>query len=218
MFASTFLTGTAAVWWYTIVQANEVPTTWIDFKKAIVTEFVPEDHVRRSRERLRKLKQTTSVAKYLSDFRNIVLTVPDISKGEKWDKFCSGLKFEIRLEVMKSSGATFQDASKVALRVDSAMWSAGRTPSAFISGSGSGTVAHAPTQMEIGNVDRRRGNWDSQRQEDFRKNACFKCHKVGCRPWKHEQGRLSVNNSGVEEATQRNGTEEHESDSRSSEN
>ena len=71
MFASTFLTGTAAVWWYTIVQANEVPTNWIDFKKAIVTEFVPEDHFRWSQERLHKLKQTTSVAKFYLTFETL---------------------------------------------------------------------------------------------------------------------------------------------------
>lgn len=53
LFASTFLTGTAAVWWYTLIQSNKIPNTWEQFKAAVVKEFVPEDHVRRARDKLR---------------------------------------------------------------------------------------------------------------------------------------------------------------------
>ena len=35
MLASTFLTGTAAVWWHTIVQMNKTPTTWDEFKSMV---------------------------------------------------------------------------------------------------------------------------------------------------------------------------------------
>lgn len=76
LFASTFLTGNNAVWWYTIVQMNKVPTTWDQFKKLIQDEFVPRDHIMRVREKLRRLRQVTSASKYLSDFRNITLTIP----------------------------------------------------------------------------------------------------------------------------------------------
>lgn len=116
MYASTFLTGTAALWWYNLVQANQVPLTWDTFRTAMVGEFVPEDHVRRARDRLRKLKQSFSVSKYLSEFRNVIITIPDMSEGEKWDKFCSGLKHEVRIEVIESAATTFEDAAKIALR------------------------------------------------------------------------------------------------------
>ena len=55
IYASTFLSGMAAVWWYTLVQCSQTPATWSDFKTAIVREFVPEDHVRRARESLFRL-------------------------------------------------------------------------------------------------------------------------------------------------------------------
>ena len=122
LFASTFLSGNAAVWWYTLVQTHFAPTSWEDFKTGVVKEFVLEDHVRRARDRLRKLQQTTSVSKYLAEFRNIVLNIPDISNGEKWDRFCDGLKYEVRLEVMKSTLTSFEETAKIALRVDSAFW------------------------------------------------------------------------------------------------
>lgn len=63
LFASTFLTGTAAVWWYTLVRANRVPITWDAFCAALKSEFVPSDHPRLARDKLRKLKQLRSVAK-----------------------------------------------------------------------------------------------------------------------------------------------------------
>lgn len=36
MYASSFHTSTAAVWWYTIVQANRFPTYWTAFKTAVI--------------------------------------------------------------------------------------------------------------------------------------------------------------------------------------
>ena len=190
MFASTFLTGTASVWWFTRVQSNTVPATWAEFKGTISQEFVPADHVRRSREKFRRLKQTSSVSKYLSDFHNIVFTIPDVNEGERLDKFVDGLNHQIRLEVMKSTVNTFEDASKIALRVDSALNTFTKHP---ISGS---SAAEGPTPMEIGNLEHRhdRRCGESQRTKDIRLNACFTCHKVGCRPWKHKTVEASVSN------------------------
>lgn len=102
-------------------ETNSAPTGWIEFKAAIVKEFVPEDHVRRARDTLRKLKQTGTAANYLSKIPNIGLTVPVITNNEKWDEFCSGLKYEVRLEVMTCAVSFFDEAAKVALRVDSAL-------------------------------------------------------------------------------------------------
>ena len=53
-------------------------------------EFISEDHIRRSMDKLRRLKQVTSVFKYLSDFRNIILTIPDMAEGERLDRFMDG--------------------------------------------------------------------------------------------------------------------------------
>lgn len=66
--ASTFLKGPAAIWWYNNVSSGNVPSTWNDFKYAVSQEFIPRDHSKRARDRLRNLKQTKSVAKYLDDF------------------------------------------------------------------------------------------------------------------------------------------------------
>ena len=184
-FAATYFTGTAAAWWYTRVGSNSIPTTWNDFENALIQEFVPFDSVQRSRDKLRRLVQKTSVSAYLSEFRNIILTIPGISEGEQVDRFSQGLKPQVRLEVMKAGATTMSEASRIALNVDAALFGSGMYQNF-------GFQRVTPTPMEIGNIE--------QRKKDRANNACFRCHKVGCRPYKcrpRENTRTSVSNAVV---------------------
>lgn len=171
-FASSFFTSTAANWWYTIVAANQIPVTWANFENMVKNEFIPFDSVQRTRDKMRKLVQRTSVSAYLSEFRNMALMIADMSEGEKLDRFCQGLKPEIRLEVLKAGTNTIDQASRIALSVDSALFGAGMISSSKQGQSYSVSGGSGATPMEIGNLENLRG-----------KNACFKCQTVGCRPW-----------------------------------
>lgn len=183
MFASTFLVESAAIWWFTLAQTNTTPDTWTKFCDAIRSEFVPADYLRCGRDRLRKLKQTKSVSRYLAEFRNIILTLSDITEGEQLDKFVQGLKQEIRLEVLKSTASTFEEVSRIALRIDSAMWN-----SRDVKYGSSSTTDNGVTPMEIGNLEKYKNlKPNSQRKKDMENNACFVCHTTGCRPWKHKK-------------------------------
>jgi Retrotransposon gag protein len=75
-YASSLFTQTAAAWWYRLVQIGQVPGTWEAFIGVLRAEFIPQDHVRRARDKLRKLRQRTFVTAYISEFRNLVLTIP----------------------------------------------------------------------------------------------------------------------------------------------
>lgn len=222
-FASSFLTSTASIWWFTIVQSGNVPSSWSDFKSLVLQEFVPSDHQTRARDKLRRLKQTHSVSKYLSEFRNCVLTIADISGGEKFDRFVHGLKKEIRVEVLKSQCSTFDEAATVALRVDSALWSTFHNhDNSFRSTSDSNG---GPVPMEIGNLQRRKPLTEEERKQraiDIRNNACVRCHKKKCRPCicsKSQPGK-SVNNLelGQEVSTHREDDDGDLEDSFESEN
>lgn len=196
-FASTLLTGTASNWWYMKVMSQAIPQTWNDFKVSVIAEFVPFDHVRRTRDKLRKLVQNTSVAKYLNEFRNLVLTIPDMNDGEKLDKFCAGLKPHVRLEVLKAGPANIDAAARIALNVDSALFGAGMYTG--------GQQYTGPQPMEIGNfhgnivqpIKPFKGNrkWLEQRKKDIENNACFKCHKVNCRPYKCSLKKVETSNT-----------------------
>ena len=106
---------------------------------------MPFDSVQRSRDKLRRLVQRTSVSSYLSEFRDIVLTIPNMSEGEQVDRFCHGLKPQVRLKVMKSGAQTINDASRIALNVEAALFGAG------MFSYGGVMRSDDPTPMEIGN-------------------------------------------------------------------
>ncbi len=86
------LSSPAANWWYTVVAGNRTPETWGEFEGAIWNEIIPFDSVQRSRDKLQRLVQRTSVSDFLSECRNIVLMLPGVSEGDKLDRFCRGLK------------------------------------------------------------------------------------------------------------------------------
>jgi Retrotransposon gag protein len=189
-YASSLFTQTAATWWYMLVQAGNVPGNWEAFKIAVRTEYVPQDSSRRARDRIRKLCQKVSVASYISEFRNIVITIPGITAEEQLDRFCEGLKPVIKLEVLKSNVNKMNEAVRVALNVDSALYEI-RTYVRFRNGFKSAEGAGAsPTPMEIGNVQssrtyprRQRSNKGSgiisrnPRQQDLSNGSCFVCQK-----------------------------------------
>jgi len=168
-FATSYMTSTAATWWYTLVSSNTAPQTWQDFEIAVTQEFIPFDSVQRSRDKLRRLTQRYSVAAYLAEFRNIVLAIPLMTEDEKVDRFCQGLKPQIRLEVMKAGAQTMNDASRVALNVDAALYGAGLfSPMPYRS-------QQVPVPMDIGNMEQ-------HRRYPYR-GTCHRCKKEGCRPF-----------------------------------
>lgn len=178
-----------------MVQSNATPDTWDGFKNAIIKEFIPEDHSRRAREWIKRCKQTGSVYKYISAFRNVTLAVHNVREGEKFDRFVDGLKPNIRIEVMKSNVRTIEDASKIAMRIDSAIWHNYNDQSY----QRSSPAKQEATPMEIGNFEkasRKPLNADEKKQREIdRKNkACFVCQKSGCRPWK-QRSKVQTNNT-----------------------
>ena len=199
-FATTLLKGNAANWWFMVVQAGQAPGQWENFKVALRNEFVPQDSERRNRDKLRNLRQTAGVASYLTTFRNLVIGIPGMNEAEKLDRFCAGLKNEVKLEVLKANPGDLNEASQIALNVDNAFYGAGIYKRGTY-GAGSG-----PQPMEIGNVEDgphyrgrafKKGKKKSktQREKDLQNNACFKCHKKGCRPWKPDCDAVQVSNA-----------------------
>lgn len=43
VFAATYLSGEAAVWWFSLVQRGSAPMSWDGFKEALQREFIPSD-------------------------------------------------------------------------------------------------------------------------------------------------------------------------------
>lgn len=105
--------------------------------------------------------------------------------------------------LQKSQIETFEEASRIALNVDSVLRHAqGMSSSEYCFGMNNHKDSN-PTPMDLGNLQRERSSGTShqmeQRKEDMKNGACFTCHKLGCRPWKHRP--QSVNNRFHESGT-----------------
>lgn len=193
-FASSFLKGSAAIWLFNRVSTASTSSSWIEFKSAIIQEFVPAHHAESARDKLRKLKQTRTVGSFVSEFQNMILTIPGMHEDEKIDRFLEGLKYNIRVEVLKAQVNTFDECARVALNIYSALWRAKKQSCGSQSD-------HVPSAMEIGNVlkaqhGKRSKCQRKQRQKDMESEACFVCNKVGCRPY---TCRSRTNNVRIEE-------------------
>lgn len=106
------------------------------------------------------------------------------------DRFVDGLKYNVRVEVLKTNCNSFEECARLALNVDSAIWRARRGISGFHYNNNNG---NEPTPMEIGNINSGPSTraQREQRKKDLEKGACFKCHKVGCRPWKCRRPKIN---------------------------
>ena len=181
-YAATLLQGQAAIWWYTVVQRNAVPTTWPELREAIIKEFIPFDSTISARESLDRLYQTSTVEDYINQFRNLCLTIPDLSQGDMLHRFIHGLKTQTQMQVKVQRPQTNEEAYHIALAVDTAFKSTEFFQQSFMSGFGQGS--NVPTPMEIGTLRRRRPSVFKQKKRwtvarNGRPITCFKCGKKG---------------------------------------
>ena len=91
--------------WYKWMKANNLFTTWKDFLVKLKNRFRPslfEDH----QGALSKLIQSSSVAEFQFDFENLMSKVIGISEPLLISFFITGLKPEIRKELLFSQPST----------------------------------------------------------------------------------------------------------------
>ncbi|CAI7812649.1 unnamed protein product, partial [Closterium sp. NIES-53] len=110
-FAGTLLRGSAVAWWQSLRPAIQ---TWQQFKEALVASYEPINAMARARDRLANLRQRTSVADYIAEFRDISTEISDLSTAEALDKFNRGLKNNIRMEVEVQGCSSLEEMARVA--------------------------------------------------------------------------------------------------------
>ncbi|GAN11513.1 conserved hypothetical protein, partial [Mucor ambiguus] len=88
----TLLTGSAHIWYQNLRLLNLAPQDWLSFKRELINFFKPENTVSIARDKLRALKQTSTISKYVQQFMTIKLSIPKMTDDEAVDKFLAGLK------------------------------------------------------------------------------------------------------------------------------
>ena len=195
VFADALLRGDALVWRRTTVA----PMTWDEWKALLISAFQPVNPIETARDRLARLCQTTSVSAYAAIFRTVTLLIPTITDDEKKDRFIRGLKPKLMNEVKVKAPPNFNEAVKLAVRLDSLnTW---RPPYNFnsktmhsdpmdvdVNAINSNPVCsdvNAVTKLHSGHPNAlssrppRKPLTDHEREELKTKGVCFRCRKPG---------------------------------------
>ena len=199
VYAASFFRGHAALWWRSQVEANGKVCpylTWESFAEAVKLQFRPVNAVKAARDCLASLTQQRSVQDYVSQFRILCLQIPDISEGEKMDRFVRGLKPQIQREVEMKEPQTFEEVIRMVERADAVEFrirqryapptqrtfsprtTAISAPTHITPTFSSAPTTMGPTAMELGAI--RLAPLTVAERERLRKiGGCFRCRKVG---------------------------------------
>ena len=180
--AASFLTDKALQWyqWHT-VENGHIFSTFSEYEAALTLEFNVLNPTKKARDELAALKQTESVATYVSSFRAITLRIPDLSAAEKMDRFIRGLKDKTRLFVESHFPESIEKAMQLADQYDSVGSS---VPTSF-------SASAAPTPMDLSALLAAFTSWNNQnrrpqgkltpeiRRELQQAGLCFYCRGSG---------------------------------------
>lgn len=193
--ASLFLRGPAFDWWRYSESSGTKIRIWEEFCRELTAQFQPINSVKRARDQLAALKQIGSVQDYVARFRSITIKIPDLSEGDKVDKFVRGLKPHVQREVELRGLNTLDSIMSAAERVDALSWKNRRFGTApfshhkTVEAPRATTSFDGPTPMEIGAMSDKRkpqqpggqsGRLDKETKEKLRKEGlCFYCKEKG---------------------------------------
>ena len=127
-YAATGFEGVALNWFVNKIKDTTTPifTSWDDFKKELKTAFQPPNYQQYLQIQLKNLRQTGNVQEYTSQFRNIVSQIDTMDPLDQVAYYINGLKAATRMEVSYQAPETLEDAWKLAIRYDTAMFGLGK--------------------------------------------------------------------------------------------
>lgn len=115
----SFLGGQALVWFQSACtqiksQSRGPFETWDSFLDELQKQFLPPNHQQSLRRQLRRLQQKGSVQAYISEFREIVSQIGNMSEEDKICFFTEGLQHQARNELFYRSPSTLDEAISIA--------------------------------------------------------------------------------------------------------
>ena len=175
--ASGFLGGPALTWFQATMQSPDPCdhlVTWQQFRQGLFDNFAPANLVLNARNQLADCSQTSTVREYLTRFRNLVIIIKDVGKTELFDRFTRGLKPYIRKELILREVDNFNDAVRLAEKIETANQTTQPT--------GHSSSQPKPMTKVIrvnATTTGRTKLTDAQRDDCTRRGACFYCREEG---------------------------------------
>ena len=196
--------------WFKVVNGTQPITSWGELKMKLHERFQPINKIKIARDKLACLEQTSSVADLNENFLKIIVDIPGISNDEVIDRYMRALNPKISIELCTTNFTSLNTLMSHALNVESLKGSFSvpnqehvtqqmpyyaplRRPVEEITNK---KTESEPVPMDISNVAFREKQ--RKRREDTLNNACFYCHKPGCRvqycPELKERKKLRLSN------------------------
>ncbi|XP_042056329.1 uncharacterized protein LOC121800906 [Salvia splendens] len=159
------LSGSADFWWEarrkTMTPQQLANMTWEQFKEGIYEKYIPKSYRKKKEIEFYNLKQgRMSVTDYDRAFCDMSRYGPDQVDTEvkMAEKFCAGLRHEIRMALASHGGLSYPEALSRALDIEAAM--PGEKPTPTAASSQSQTPSQAPR-------DKRK--WEGNRNQSEQK-------------------------------------------------
>ena len=175
-----YFRGKATTWWRLYTRHNSLPENLEIFADLLRDKFIPKTAKRNLKDKLEKLKQYGSVAKFNSEFRDMLLELPDLYTNEEdlIHKYLNKLKGKTRVEVEWKITAedNLESVMDLAERYDNIIYSQSTTPFVRIRSNASTSSRNDP--MDIDNSQFSKLT-DQQREFLIKNKGCFKCRKLG---------------------------------------
>ena len=174
-----FLSDEAATWWRLHcdrVEKGEVqpPVTWWHLRALMLEQFTETNRLTSVQDAFDRVRQKSSVTKYIAEFQSIVLELPGVTEQQRVHRFIRGLKHQVQLHVWAHAPVTLAHAMRVADSIDQALYNShgGKLPGTF---NGSKRSQNAePMQLNAAG-----GLSPADQARCQRDGLCFKCMKPG---------------------------------------
>ena len=191
---TNFLEGDAATWWRLHSDAVEKGvepeiSNWAALKKIMVERFQVFNHQVDIRDKYQALEQTGSVAKYINEFRTLVVELAEEPMDNQIYQFLKGLKPSIQSSTRTLKPKSLLQAMDIADEADRAIYHAGRRggnssssgrKSSFWSSKGQGSSGgnskeDGAAPMQLGAVQLSK----AEKKSCLDNKLCFVCKKPG---------------------------------------
>ena len=175
-----YFRGKATTWWRLYTRHNSNPENLEIFADLLRDKFIPKTAKRNLKDKLEKLKQYGSVAKFNSEFRDMLLELPDLYTNEEdlIHKYLNKLKGKTRVEVewKITDEDNLESVMDLAERYDNIIYSQGTIP--FVRTRPNASTSSRNDPMDIDNSQLSKLT-DQQRDFLIKNKGCFKCRKLG---------------------------------------
>ncbi|KAI4218289.1 MAG: hypothetical protein L6R40_008788 [Gallowayella cf. fulva] len=180
---TSYLEDDASTWWRLYcqrVERGEAPGlyNWWALRLVLLEQFSEINRLTTVRDEFANVRQTTSVASYISKFQSIVIELPEKSEGDQIHQFLRGLKKDVQVHTRTHQPQTLMHAMRVADEADRAVYASGsgvKVVPAKGNYRGGGSGRNGPSPMQVGAVSLSLAD----KARAISEGLCFKCMKSG---------------------------------------